>query len=56
MRELDAVLEKQLGEITQAEFIALAREHHETDDIGRILEARSLFSLARCFQRSEIPT
>jgi hypothetical protein len=37
MAEHDATHGKHLGQVPQAQFVAQAPEHHERDDIGRIL-------------------
>src|SRR6188474_969049 len=37
MAEHDAADQKHLGEIAQAELVAQAPEHHERDDVARIL-------------------
>jgi hypothetical protein len=39
MREDEASLEPHLGQITEAQLIAIAPQDHERDDIGRRLES-----------------
>src|SRR3954451_15565964 len=37
MAEHDATHGEHLGQIAQAQFVAQAPEHHERDDVGRVL-------------------